>query len=106
MKCFRYYNTIYIGCRYNDFIMTIQAILFIILVSAFYGCFYNLITGGNIFSIFVDILIAIAGFFAGQFVGTIIGRELLQVGVINFGWGTIVSFIFLMIGGAISHPLF
>ncbi|MBQ6341776.1 MAG: hypothetical protein IJI41_01500 [Anaerolineaceae bacterium] len=86
--------------------MTVQAILFIILVSSFYGCLYNLITGGNIFSIFVDILIAIAGFFAGQFVGNVFGVKLLQLGTINFGWGTIVSFIFLMIGGAISHPLF
>lgn len=86
--------------------MTVQAVLFIVLVSAFYGCIYNLITGGNIFSIFVDIIIAIAGFFAGHFVGTIIGREFIQVGVINFGWGSFLSFVFLMIGGAISHPLF
>ena len=86
--------------------MTIQAILFIVLVSAFYGCLYNLITGGNIFSIFINIIIAIAGFFAGQFVGGIIGREYFRVGVINFGWGTFISFIFLLIGGAISHPLF
>ncbi len=86
--------------------MTVQALLFIVLVSSFYGCLYNLITGGNIFSIFVDILIAIAGFFAGQFVGNIIGFKFLQIGTINFGWGTIVSFLFLMIGGAISHPLF
>ena len=86
--------------------MTIQAILFIVLVSAFYGCLFNLITGGNIFSIFVNIAIAIAGFFAGHFVGNVIGREFLQIGVINFGWGTIISFVFLMIGAAVSHPLF
>lgn len=86
--------------------MTIQAILFIVLVSAFYGCFYNLITGGNFFSIFVNIAIAIAGFFVGQFVGNIIGRELIQVGVINFGWGTLLSFVFLGVGTMISHPLF
>lgn len=86
--------------------MTLQAILFIILVSAFYGCLFNLITGGNVFSIFVNIMIAIAGFFVGQFVGNVIGREFLRVGVINFGWGTIISFIFLVIGSAISHPLF
>jgi len=86
--------------------MTLQAILFIILVSAFYGCLFNLVTGGNVFSIFVNIMIAIAGFFVGQFVGNVIGREFLRVGVINFGWGTIISFIFLVIGSAISHPLF
>lgn len=86
--------------------MTIQAILFIILVSAFYGCLFNLIIGGNVFSIFIDILIAVAGFFAGQFVGNIIGRELIRIGVINFGWGTVVSFVFLVIGAAISNPLF
>jgi len=86
--------------------MTLQAILFIILVSAFYGCLFNLITGGNVFSIFVNILIATAGFFVGQFVGNVIGREFLRVGVINFGWGSIISFIFLAIGSAISHPLF
>ncbi len=86
--------------------MTIQAILFILLVSAFYGCLFHAIVGGNVFSIFIDILIAIAGFFAGHFVGNVIGREILRVGVINFGWGSFVSFIFLAIGMVISHPLF
>lgn len=86
--------------------MTIQAILFILLVSAFYGCLFHVITGGNVFSIFIDILIAIAGFFAGQFVGSVIGTEVLRLGVIYFSWGTIVSFIFLGIGYMISHPLF
>ena len=86
--------------------MTIQAILFILLVSAFYGCLFNFVTGGNVFSILVNILIAIAGFFVGQFVGDIIGRELIQIGMINFGWGSAVSFFFLMIGLVISHPLF
>ena len=86
--------------------MTVQAILFIILVSAFYGCAFNFVTGGNVFSVFVNILIAAAGFFVGQFVGNIVGRELIQIGMINFGWGSGVSFIFLMIGASISHPLF
>ena len=86
--------------------MTIQAILFILLISAFYGCLFHVITGGNVFSIFVDIFIAIAGFFAGQFIGYVIGRDLFRIGVINFGWGTVASFIFLMIGGFISHPMF
>lgn len=86
--------------------MTIQAILFIILVAAFYGCVAHVILGGNVFSIFVYILIAIAGFFAGHFVGNIVGRELLRVGMINFGWGSFISIVFLAIGAFISHPLF
>lgn len=87
-------------------IMTIQAILFILLVSAFYGCLFHVITGGNVFTIFINIAIAIAGFFAGQFVGSVIGREPLRLGVIYFGWGSMVSFLFLAIGYFISHPLF
>lgn len=86
--------------------MTIQAILFIVLVSAFYGCLAHLIAGGNVFSIFVNILIAIAGFFVGQFLGNTIGREFFRFGVINFGWGTGMSIVFLVIGIFISHPLF
>ena len=86
--------------------MTIQAIIFILLVSAFYGCLAHLIFGGNVFMIFVDILIAAAGFFIGHYIGNIIGRELFQVGVINFGWGTFVSIISLVVGGFISHPIF
>ena len=58
------------------------------------------------FTIFVNILISIVGFFAGHFLGNVIGRELIQLGVINFGWGTGGSFFFLIIGGLISHPLF
>ncbi len=88
----------------ND--MTIQAILFILLISAFYGCLFHVITGGNVFAIFIDILIAVAGFFVGQFIGNIVGKEFFHVGVINFGWGSFTSLIFLMIGGFISHPLF
>ena len=86
--------------------MTIQAILFIVLIASFYGCLFHLITGGNVFSIFVDILISIAGFFAGHFMAFLIGRELIPLGVINFGWGTGGSILFLFIGGLISHPLF
>ena len=86
--------------------MTIQAILFIILTAAFYGCIAHVILGGNVFSIFVYILIAVAGVFIGHFVGNILGTEFLRVGVINFGWGSVVSIIFLVIGGFISHPLF
>ncbi len=86
--------------------MTIQAILFIMLVSAFYGCLFHVIFGGNVFSIFMNILIATAGFFAGNFIGSVIGREVFRVGVINFGWGSATSIIFLIIGVLISHPLF
>ena len=86
--------------------MTIQAILFILLVSAFYGCVAHLIFGGNVFSIFVNILIAIAGFFIGHFIGDIIGKEFIQVGMINFGWGTLLSIISLVVGGFLSHPMF
>lgn len=86
--------------------MTIQAILFILLVSAFYGCLAHLIAGGNVFSIFVNILIAIGGFFVGQFLGDAIGREFFRFGVINFGWGTFASILSLVIGTVISHPLF
>lgn len=54
----------------------------------------------------MDMVIATGGFFAGQFIGNVIGRELIQVGVINLGWGTIISFIFLLIGSMVSRPLF
>ena len=54
----------------------------------------------------IDIAIATGGFFAGQFIGNIVGRELIHVGGINLVWGTAVSFIFLLIGSMISHPLF
>ncbi len=86
--------------------MTTASILFILLVSAFYGCLFHLITGGNVFSIFVNIIIALLGFFAGHFFANIIGREFIRLGVINFGFGSFGSFIFLFIGGLISHPLF
>ena len=86
--------------------MTIQAILFILLISAFYGCLFHVITGGNVFTILIDILISTAGFFAGQFVGSVIGREPFRFGVIYFGWGSFISIIFLLIGYAISNPLF
>lgn len=86
--------------------MTIQAILFIVLVGAFYGSLFHTITGGNAFTIFVDILISVAGFFVGHLAGNIIGTELFRIGVINFGWGTFMSFIFLAAGAFISNPFF
>ena len=86
--------------------MTTASILFILLVSAFYGCLFHLITGGNVFSIFVDIVIALLGFIGGHYFGILIDKEFIRLGVINFGWGSAGSFIFLVIGGMISHPLF
>lgn len=86
--------------------MTIQAILFILILSAFYGCLFHLITGGNFFTMIIDILIAAGGFFAGQFIGNLVGKEFIRVGVINLGWGTAVSFIFLVVGSMVSRPLF
>lgn len=86
--------------------MTIQAIFFILILSAFYGCLFHLITGGNFFMMIMDIIIATAGFFSGQFIGNLVGREFIRVGVINLGWGTVISFIFLLIGSMVSRPLF
>lgn len=85
--------------------MTTPAILFCLLVGALYGCVYHLIHGGNFFSLLVYIVVAIAGFFLGHYLGTLTGVEFIHVGMINFGNASIISIICLVISGLISRPL-
>ncbi len=85
--------------------MTAPAILFSVLLSALLGCVYHLIRGGNYFVLFFYMVISVAGFFLGQYLGSLVGIHFFQVGTINIGMGVLVSIVFLIISGLISHPL-
>ena len=86
--------------------MTIPAFIFGLLVAAAYACIYHLIIGENVFTLFIYILVSAAGFFLGNWLGWLIGKEILVIGVFSFGWATLISFMFLAVAGLLSHPLF
>lgn len=84
--------------------MTVPAILFGILIACLYGCIFHLIRGGNFFSILVYMLFSTIGFFLGHLLGNVV-PEMLRIGVINFGWGTLGSWALMFINGLIGNPL-
>lgn len=86
--------------------MTIPVILFCCLVGAAYGCIAHLIRGGNLFIWLVFMALGIIGFFLGNYFGSAVGDGSLQFGMIHFTWGSIGSFIILLVFYFISKPMF
>ena len=85
--------------------MTCPAILFSAIMATLYACIFHLIKGGNLFTLFIYMLVSNAGFFGGHYLANLIGIQFLMLGTINFGVGTIVSIGLLLIGGWISRPI-
>lgn len=85
--------------------MTFPAFIFMFLVGAFYGCLCHFFVGGNVFSVIVYLLFGVAGFVGGHYFSELLGMELLPLGIINFGWGTISCFFVLLVITLLSKPL-
>ena len=85
--------------------MTFPAILFSIIMASLYGSIFHIIKGGNLFTLFIYVLVSNIGFFGGQYLAGLIGISLFPLGTINFGVGTISSIGILLIGGWVSRPL-
>lgn len=85
--------------------MTLPAIIFSLIMALLYACVYHLIKGGNLFTLIIYCIVSVMGFFGGQFLASLVGVRIFQMGTINFGVGTISSIGLLLIGGWISRPI-
>ena len=85
--------------------MTIPSLIFGVLVASAYACIFHLLRGGNIFELFVYIIVSNAGFFFGNWIGWLIGRLVVPIGVISFTWASLFSLGLLLLAGALSNPL-
>ena len=85
--------------------MILPAIIFSFIMATLYACIFHLIRGGNLFTLFIYIVVSNIGFFGGQYIAELMGIKFLTLRTINFGVGTIVSIGLLLIGGWISRPI-
>ena len=78
--------------------MPIPTIVFGILISTLYGAIYHLLRGGTTRTMLGFLILAWAGFWLGDVLGSIIGWSFAWVGNLNLGMGTVSSFVFMLAG--------
>jgi hypothetical protein len=78
--------------------MTIPALIFGILLSTLYGTAFHFWRGGDKKRLILYILLAWAGFWLGQILGTKLGWSFAEVGPLNLGMATLGAIIFLAAG--------
>jgi len=78
--------------------MTLPAIFFGVVLSSAYGTAFHFWRGGSLNKLFLYILLAWAGFWAGHFLGGAIGWSFAAVGPINTGMASLGSLIVLLVG--------
>jgi len=85
--------------------MTFPAIIFSIIISSLYATIYHFILGENIFHLFVYVVVAVGGFFIGQYLDTLLKFHFFQIGTINLGTGSFFSIFLLLLSGWISRSI-
>ena len=78
--------------------MTLPAILFGVVLSTTYGTAFHFWKGGSLNKLFLYIVLAWLGFWAGHFIGGAIGWSFASVGPLNTGMATLGSLIVLVAG--------
>jgi|APIni6443716594_1056825.scaffolds.fasta_scaffold455120_2 hypothetical protein len=87
--------------------MPLPTILFGIVLSTLYGAAFHFLRGGSQRKLVIDLVLAWAGFWAGDALGWYMGWGFASVGVLNAGMGTVVSIALLLLGdllGRIQWP--
>ena len=85
--------------------MTLPALIFSIIISALYATIYHFFRGDNIFHLFVYVVVAVGGFFIGQYLDTLLELKFFQIGTINFATGSFFSIVLLLLSGWISRSI-
>ena len=78
--------------------MTVPALIFGIFLSTLYGAAFHFWRGGDKKRLVLYILLAWAGFWLGQILGTKLGWSFAEVGPLNLGMATLGAAIFLVAG--------
>jgi hypothetical protein len=82
--------------------MSIPSIVLGIVISVLLGASFHLWRGGGGGKLLLYLLLGIAGFWIGQYLGERFGLTFASIGSLHLGMGLIVGAIFLSIGNWLS----
>lgn len=83
--------------------MTLPSILFALLIALLYGALYHFFRDGGFWRLVLYLCLSVAGFAAGQALGFWLGWDFIALGLIDLGFSTLGSLIFLVIGDWLSR---
>ena len=83
--------------------MTFPSLLFALLVAAFYGLLYHLIRNGGVWRLVLYLVLSIAGFAIGHFIGIWRGWVFIPLGSLNIGMSSVGSLLILVLGDWLSR---
>lgn len=82
--------------------MTFPAVIFGFILAAFYAAAFHFWRGDSLKRLLLYLLLSELGFWAGHFLGAVLGWTFAAVGPLNAGVGTLGSAIFLFVGRWLS----
>ncbi len=83
--------------------MTIPSLVLGLVIALLYGALYHFARDGGGWRLLFYCVLSILGFAAGQLLGMWLGWELLMLGTLNLGLGTLGSAVFLFGGDWLSR---
>jgi hypothetical protein len=83
--------------------MTLPTLLFAFLVALFYGVVYHLIRDGGFWRLILYVVLSVAGFAVGHFVGLWRGWVFVPIGSLNIGMSSVGSLLILVFGDWLSR---
>ncbi len=85
--------------------MSLPTILLGIVLSTLYGAAFHVLRGGSVGRLFFYLLLAWAGFWIGDQLGTRFGWVFWPIGVLNTGAATLTSLGLLLLGEGLNRIL-
>jgi hypothetical protein len=82
--------------------MTFPALLFGLILAALYAAAFHFWRGDSLKRLLLYLLLSEAGFWAGHFLGAVLGWSFAAVGPLNAGMATLGSLVFLFVGRWLS----
>jgi hypothetical protein len=83
--------------------MTLPAFLFAVIVSSFYGAAFHFWRGGGLGQLLLFLILGWLGFWVGHAIANGTGWQLMRVGALNLGVGSLASAFFLFVGNWLAH---
>ena len=83
--------------------MNLPTILLALVIALLYGSLYHFVRGGNGWRLLLFLGFSVLGFLIGQLIGIWRNWDLIMLGPLNLGMGTIGSILFLIGGEWISR---
>ena len=82
--------------------MTLPALVLGFLLSTLYGAVFHLWKGGGAGRLMLDLVLAWAGFSAGQYAGDLLGLDVGRIGPLQVAAASAMTAVFLLVGHFLS----